>query len=130
MKETVTKVCTHCKKEKSTSEFYKDRTRKDNLSCWCGYCIVSTNNKQLAKLKVEVLTYYGNSSLACIRCGFGDIRALTIDHINGSGHKHRKTLKLSGNMFYRWLKRNKYPIGYQTLCMNCQFIKSAKGDNQ
>ena len=127
MKEIGTKTCTKCKQEKPIDAFYKDKTRKDNLCCWCGSCLVSTNNKQLAELKIEVLTYYGNDKLACIKCGMDDIRALTIDHINGGGYKHRKILRLSGNMFYRWLKRNKYPLGYQTLCMNCQFIKSATG---
>lgn len=62
--------------------------------------------------------------LACVRCGFEDMRALSIDHINGGGYEHRKILKReSGISFYRWLKHQDYPKGYQTLCMNCQFIK-------
>lgn len=129
MKETGTKICTKCKRGKPINSFYKDKTRKDNLSCWCGSCLVSANNKQLAELKIEVLTHYGYGILACVKCGFSDIRALTIDHINGGGWRHRRKLGLSGNMFYRWLKRTKYPTGYQTLCMNCQFIKSAEGGN-
>lgn len=75
----------------------------------------------LLKLKTEILTHYGNGKLACIRCGFNDIRALSIDHIEGGGRKDRK--KFAHNVsFYRWLRQN-YPIGLQTLCMNCQFIK-------
>ncbi len=130
MKETIqTKVCTKCKQEKPIVAFYKDKTRKDNLSCWCGSCLVSTNNKQLKELKVEVLAHYSNGKSVCVKCGFGDVRALTIDHINGGGHKHRKLLGLSGNMFYRWLKRNGYPLGYRTLCMNCQFITASRRNN-
>ena len=75
-------------------------------------------------IKKQVLTHYGNGKVACVRCGFSDIRALSIDHINGGGVKHRKSLGVtSGNNFYVWLKNNDYPLEYQTLCMNCQYIK-------
>jgi len=73
------------------------------------------------KLKLEVLTYYGKGKCACVKCGFNDVRALSIDHIKGDGYLHREIL--IGGDFYRWLKKNNYPEGYQTLCMNCQFIK-------
>ena len=72
------------------------------------------------KVKLEVLTYYGNGRLACVQCGFKDIRALSIDHMNGGGSAHRRRV---GNYMYAWLKRNNFPEGYQTLCMNCQWIK-------
>lgn len=74
-------------------------------------------------VKEEVLTHYGNGKHACIRCGFSDLRALSIDHIEGGGTAHTQGLKKAGNSFYRWLIKNNYPVGYQTLCMNCQFIK-------
>ena len=80
--------------------------------------------KTRGKLKQEVLTYYGNDTCACLLCGFGDIRALSIDHINGMGSQHRKTGGVGGGyQFYFWLKSQGFPEGYQTLCMNCQFIK-------
>ena len=71
--------------------------------------------------KERVLTHYGNGRLACVRCGFSDIRALSIDHINGKGTYHR--IQLGGSNFYGWLIKNNYPEGYQTLCMNCNWIK-------
>ena len=74
-------------------------------------------------LKERVLTHYGWGKLACVRCNFSDVRALSIDHINGGGHRHMKTLKSGGKNFYRWLEQHELPEGYQTLCMNCQFIK-------
>jgi len=80
-------------------------------------------------LKKEVLTHYGNGKLACVKCGFNDIRALTIDHISGGGNAHRRQLstgKQGGANFYRWLRQNNYPRGYQVLCMNCQFISQVK----
>lgn len=75
------------------------------------------------KLKEEVLTHYGNGSLACVVCGEGRLACLSIDHISGGGNKQRKGVLGSTSGFYAWLKRNDYPEGYQTLCMNCQFVK-------
>lgn len=74
--------------------------------------------------KASILTHYGKGKCACIRCGFTDIRALSIDHIEGNGAEHRKTLKGGSQKLYRWLFDNDFPEGYQTLCLNCQFIKS------
>ena len=80
-----------------------------------------------AQLKREVLTHYGNGKCACIQCGFDDIRALSIDHINGIGNEHREILGITGGRpFYVWLKKNNFPEGYQTLCMNCQYIKRSE----
>ena len=78
------------------------------------------------KIKRQVLTFYGNDKCACVKCGFDDVRALSIDHINGNGAKQRQQesgLRGGGIRFYTWLIKNNYPKGYQTLCMNCQFIK-------
>jgi hypothetical protein len=85
-------------------------------------------NRNLA-LKLDILKHYGNGYLACVKCGFTDIRALSIDHINGNGNKQRRELKLSSNLYY-WLKKHNYPEGYQTLCMNCQFIKKLDYDEK
>lgn len=80
------------------------------------------------RIKIEVLTHYSTVNYPkCIQCGFEDLRALTIDHINGGGNKRRKQ-GLEGGLhggiaFYLWLRRHNYPEGYQCLCFNCQFIK-------
>jgi len=76
-------------------------------------------------LKIEVLTYYGNGKCACTMCGYDNLAALSIDHINGNGCEHRRTLGNynAGGRFYSWLKRGGFPTGYQTLCMNCQWVK-------
>ncbi|KKL06542.1 hypothetical protein LCGC14_2595010, partial [marine sediment metagenome] len=42
---------------------------------------------RMAATKPYVLRYYGRGKLACVHCGFEDIRALTLDHINGGGSK-------------------------------------------
>jgi Zn ribbon nucleic-acid-binding protein len=73
-------------------------------------------------LKIDSLTHYGNGQCACVKCGYSNDLALSIDHINSDGAEHRAN-KYVGSHFYRWLKTHNYPTGYQTLCMNCQFIK-------
>ena len=72
----------------------------------------------------KVLTHYGGGELACVACGEARLPCLSIDHINGGGHRHRKSTGLHGTYFYSWLINQGYPEGYQTLCMNCQFVKS------
>lgn len=80
-------------------------------------------------LKTEVLTYYGNGQFACVVCGENRLPCLSIDHINGGGLKHCRSLGVSpGVQFYIWLKKQDYPEGYQTLCMNCQFMKRHKNN--
>lgn len=76
-------------------------------------------------VKPETLTHYGNGKLACVKCGFEDIRALTLDHIIPIGRQKRR---VTGVQFYRQLQRQGYPEGYQTLCANCQMIKMFGGN--
>lgn len=75
-------------------------------------------------IKQIVLAHYGSGKVACVRCGFSDIRALSIDHINGDGWKDRN-VRRGSNICYS-LRSLGYPDGYQTLCMNCQFIKRSE----
>jgi len=44
------KVCSHCKEEKSLSEFYKNRTRKDGLHSQCKQCMSRFNSTVSAAL--------------------------------------------------------------------------------
>jgi len=64
--------------------------------------------------------------MQCVKCGFGDVRALSIDHMGGGGRGHVRSLGISGGArnFYRWLHAGGYPDGFQVLCMNCQWIVS------
>lgn len=75
----------------------------------------------LRRLRQSAIDILGGK---CINCGFSDIRALQIDHINGGGSKERKELKCGGNFHRLVLKsflnnENKY----QLLCANCNWIK-------
>ena len=77
-------------------------------------------------IKLETLTHYGNGRLACMMCGESRLACLSLDHIDGSGCQERKRFGSSryGYKFYLYLKKSNYPKGYQTLCMNCQFVKA------
>ena len=78
-----------------------------------------------ARLKAEVLTRYSEGlEMRCRSCPETDIDVLTIDHLNGGGNEHRRSLKVNtGYRFYRWLKREGFPKGFQTLCFNCNLAK-------
>lgn len=143
------KLCSLCGVEKLTSEFHCHPETLDGLQSYCKECGLVMSNRYYQQnleaerlqareryhqnpsrqrvereaIKAEVLTHYGGGTLACVRCGFSDIRALSIDHISGNGTEEKKRLGRAGTEFYRWLRQNLYPKGYQTLCMNCQFIK-------
>jgi len=70
------------------------------------------------KLRLTVLGHYSNDTFTCACCGEGHIEFLAIDHINGGGAKQRKT-GLRSSMFWLWLIKNNYPLGYRVLCHNC-----------
>ena len=75
------------------------------------------------KLKHGVLSHY-SPDLRC-SCGYSDIRALTLDHIDGGGRKHLAAINVKGGaQFYRWVRREKYPAGLQVLCYNCNCGKN------
>lgn len=74
------------------------------------------------RLKREVINHYSNGKNRCAFCSFNDMRALSIDHINGGGARHIRSI----HNLYGWLIRNNYPLGFRVLCMNCQWIKRAK----
>lgn len=88
---------------------------------------VQENRRQYyAKLKEQVFQHYGTSCACC-----GSAEKLSIDHINGGGSAHRASLygRPNGAMdnFYRWLIRNGFPEGYQTLCQSCNCSKRDGG---
>ena len=78
------------------------------------------------KLKIQAFNNYGGPSCRC--CGETIIQFLTIDHIDGGGSRHRKSINATAGVdFYRWLRTNGYPKGYQVLCFNCNCAKGYFG---
>lgn len=78
------------------------------------------------QLRNDVFNHYGDGGCAC--CGETNHGFLTIDHINGGGNEHRRSINSTGGKdFYRWLRINQYPEGYQVLCFNCNLGKHRLG---
>lgn len=73
------------------------------------------------KLKILALKHYSNNvNPYCACCGRDGIIYLTLDHIDNSGNTHRK----SGiTNLYSWIKKNKFPTGFQVLCWSCNMGK-------
>ena len=74
------------------------------------------------KLRQRVLLKYGSR---CARCGFTDIRALQLDHINGYGNQHRKQMRQ--RRIYQMSLENNDKM-FQLLCANCNSIKKYAED--
>lgn len=80
-------------------------------------------------LRNEVFNLLG---CKCAKCGFEDIRALQIDHINGEGNKDRKSKGNNSIKYYMSIiisvqeKKNEFQI----LCANCNWIKRIEEKEQ
>ena len=74
-----------------------------------------------SRIKTEALAILGNK---CVRCGFDDLRALQIDHINEDGGEDRKhkTKKNNAYLYRRIIKGDAADL--QLLCANCNCIKA------
>ena len=76
------------------------------------------------KLKIEILTHYSKiKKPQCVCCKYDELGGLALDHQEGRiNTKHKKGL--GGDKLYRWVRNeyqntDKYPLGLETLCFNC-----------
>jgi len=69
------------------------------------------------KIRLLVLEKHNNT---CKHCGFKDIRALQIDHVNSNGAEERK--KIGSTAIYKKALFDN-DANYQVLCANCNSIK-------
>lgn len=67
------------------------------------------------KTKVWVIQQYGGRC-SCPGCPENDARFLTLDHVNGDGSIHRKTMKYD---LYTWARKNNCPDTLRLMCWNC-----------
>ena len=77
------------------------------------------------RVRLEAIRHYGKGKIECNCCGEKDYRFLSFDHINGGGNKH--ILSIKGYRLGQWLRKNKYPKGFQILCHNCNMSKGIYG---
>ena len=109
----------HKEKMLENSRVYRKTNKKRRFSQYDGLAM-----RELRHLnKVKVLSAYSNPRgiPICNNCGEMDIDVLCIDHINGGGRKHVRSLRMT---LYNWLIRTGYPEGFQVLCANCNMKKS------
>ena len=127
-------LCTYCGKNPFRPN---KRTCQDYYNKLSPKSIIKNRKYNLRNLlskkhrKQRVMDYYGGR---CACCGESGLSFLTIDHIAENGAEHRKQIApnhqgkgLSGDLFYRWLEKNNYPDGFQTLCYNCNIGKHRNG---
>jgi hypothetical protein len=131
---TVNPIASHLKKwgivihSHKKSEEDKKATRikwhKDNPTLKRIYTINCNRT-----LKLDVLSKYSHGNPPkCAICGIDDLDVLCLDHINGGGEAHRRTIPNGGGglHLYWWIKRENYPLGFQVLCLNCNWKKHLK----
>ena len=142
--------CSKCGEPKpaTTDYFTKNKTTPSGLHNQCKACRSAygktrikqglsynraANKRWALKLRKDVLTHYSHGMLQCACCGETHIEFLALDHTNGGGNKHKvalsagKTYRISGTAIYQWIRRNKYPEGFQVLCHNCNMAKGLYG---
>jgi len=81
------------------------------------------------EVKYKVMSHYSSSGVPeCKGCGYNDIQALCLDHVNSDGAKHRKSGGKKGVALYKQLLRHNFQSDYefQVLCCNCNMIKFFK----
>ncbi len=100
----------------------RDREYWANLSPEKKQEIIDRHRDWRHKVKNEAIQIYGG---VCACCGEKEVKFLCIDHIDGGGNQHRKTIKTRS--IGEWLKTNNYPKGFQVLCHNCNMAKSIYG---
>lgn len=137
-----TKVCPKCSRRKSVEDFYPAKGKPGGRSWQCSECerayqrqrrkqrspkdraeYLKQREEDSRRLKEEIIQHYGGK---CACCGEPELVFLDIDHVRGGGKSHRKIVGF-GNKFYRWLKKQGWPKGYQVLCRNCNWSKYVNG---
>lgn len=78
-----------------------------------------------ARYKAEKRKVFEHYGLACACCGEVEYEFLQVDHMNGGGRQHLKSLKV--RTMYTWLIAHGFPPEYQTLCANCNHAKGRLG---
>ncbi len=110
---------------------HREEIRVRERECYQGQTkkAKTAGEKYRKKLKEQIIKHYSNGTIKCVRCGVDDIDMLCLDHINGNGNGHRRSIGItSGYAFYRWIISENFPLGFQTLCYNCNMKKRITED--
>ncbi len=104
------------------------RTALKNPELYRSFSREHTNRKN-RMVRTQVIGHYSNGTFVCLCCGQSERDFLTIDHINGNGNEmsRERGIPRAGPRLYMWLFRNRFPEGYQIVCMNCNMSKAKHG---
>ncbi len=96
--------------------------------CYCTKCNKRGNESGCrTRKKVKNMAFAAYGGYICNCCGETEPDFMEIDHVYNNGNEMRKTVHGHGTTFYKWLKRNGYPDGFQILCSNCNKGKHRNG---
>lgn len=124
------RTCSKCLADASRYYFKNREVRQAKMKAWAlanPIKLKEANKLRHAKNKWAVMKAYGGN---CVCCGESNIAFLSIDHANGGGYRHRKSIaKLGGGAFYDYLRRNNYPNDppLQVMCFNCNQGRQGNG---
>lgn len=125
--------CLSCSRNVHKKSYYKDvdsKRQKNNIRAKNLYQKDPKASARKARerrkdVRIRVLDAYGGK---CTCCGETIESFLTIDHINGGGNKHRKSVgNSSTSVYYNIIKEGFPKDKYQILCFNCNRSKFVLG---
>lgn len=109
-------------RERQRERYHADPARREYLTAWNKDNAAKRREwgrKARRDLRLKALDAYGGR---CACCGERRYEFMAIDHVDGGGSAHRKSLREQGvgpEGFLRWLERSGYPQGFRLLCHNC-----------
>lgn len=109
---------------------YYNENRENRINDAIAYS-KSPKGKEVSKkynLK-QKMSVYDILGMKCVKCGFDDIRALQIDHVNGGGNREIKVVKINKYRFI-FAKLIAGSKDYQVLCANCNWIKRVENNER
>jgi hypothetical protein len=95
----------------------------------CSKCLSQAAAKQKRasrRLRDAAFEAYGGAH--CADCDEREPHFLTIEHTHGGGSIHLRSMRERGigGGLYWWLRHNRYPDGFEVLCMNCNIARHRK----
>jgi hypothetical protein len=120
------KQCPSCGKVKSRAAFYLQPSNPSGLYAYCKSCSQERTRRDsrrlYLRLRLKVLGHYSRGIPHCACCGEQTLEFLALDHTNGNGNEHRRSIAKNhkgGADTYHWVVRNSFPSGFRVLCHNC-----------
>jgi hypothetical protein len=112
-------ICRPCRRKRDAERREAERQRfRDEHKAWREANrehVRAYARRRAAELRRAILDAYGPD---CACCGESEPAFLTLDHIDGGGTQHRKSIH---GKVYDQLRRQGFPSGYRVLCWNCNW---------